>query len=84
MLILSRKLTERIHIGDSIVVTVLEIRGNKVRIGIDASREVHVLRSELQDEVSIASGNRFLATMASTESYDPRGIETLETDGPSG
>jgi carbon storage regulator len=60
MLILSRKLTERIHIGDSIVVTVLEIRGNKVRIGIDAPREVHVLRSELQDEVSIASGNRFL------------------------
>jgi carbon storage regulator len=84
MLVLSRKSTERIHIGDSVVVTVLEIRGNKVRIGIDAPKEVHVLRSELQDHVSVASGNRSLATIAPTESYDRRGIEALETDGPSG
>ena len=72
MLVLSRKSNERIQIGDSVVVTVLEIRGNKVRIGIDAPKEIHVLRSELQDQVSVASGN------------DPRGIEALETDGPSG
>ena len=49
MLVLSRKSTERIQIGDNVVVTVLEIRGNKVRIGIDAPREVHVLRSELKE-----------------------------------
>ena len=49
MLVLSRKSTERIHIGDNVVVTVLEIRGNKVRIGIDAPKEVHVLRSELKE-----------------------------------
>ena len=48
MLVLSRKPTESILIGDSVVITVLEIRGNKVRIGIDAPREIHVLRSELQ------------------------------------
>ena len=47
MLVLTRKLLERIHIGDSVVVTVLEIRGNKVRIGIDAPNEIHVLRAEL-------------------------------------
>ena len=52
MLVLSRKSTESIHIGDSVVVTVLEIRGNKVRIGIDAPKEIHVLRSELQDVIS--------------------------------
>ena len=47
MLVLTRKLLERIHIGDRVVVTVLEIRGNKVRIGIDAPNEIHVLRAEL-------------------------------------
>ncbi len=54
MLVLSRKSTESIHIGDSIVVTVLEIRGNKVRIGIDAPKAIHVLRAELQDVIPAA------------------------------
>ncbi len=49
MLVLSRKPTERIEIGDNVVVTVLEIRGSKVRIGIDAPKEIHVLRSELKE-----------------------------------
>ena len=49
MLVLSRKSTESIHIGDSVVVTVLQISGTKVRIGIDAPEEILVLRSELQD-----------------------------------
>ena len=49
MLVLSRKSTERIQIGDNVVVTVLEIRGSKVRIGIDAPKEVHVLRMELKE-----------------------------------
>ena len=53
MLVLSRKSTESISIGGRVVVTVLEIRGNKVRIGIDAPKEVHVLRSELQDVISV-------------------------------
>ena len=46
------KTTESIHLGDSVVVTVLEIRSNRVRIGIDAPKEVRVLRSELQDVIS--------------------------------
>ena len=49
MLILNRKSTERIHIGDKVIVTVLEIRGSKVRIGIAAPKEVHVLRAELTE-----------------------------------
>ena len=57
MLALSRKSTERILIGDSVVVTVLEIRGNKVRIGIDAPREIQVLRSELQGVISKPPGD---------------------------
>ena len=52
MLVLSRKSSESIHIGDSVVVTVLEVRDNKVRIGIDAPKEIHILRSELRHVVS--------------------------------
>ena len=48
MLILSRKQQESLRIGDSIVVTVLGIQRNKVRIGIDAPKEIPILRSELQ------------------------------------
>ena len=51
MLVLSRKSMERIQIGENVVVTVLEIHGNKVRIGIDAPKEIHVLRSELKEVI---------------------------------
>ena len=85
MLVLSRKSKESIEIGDSVVVTVLEIRGNKVRIGIDAPKEIHVLRTELHDQVSDPSGNSFRPTFAVAESFGPLGIEALETEGgPSG
>lgn len=47
MLILSRQVGERIMIGDGIVVTVLDLRPGKVRLGIDAPREVPVHREEL-------------------------------------
>jgi len=47
MLVLSRKLGEKIHIGDNIVVTIVDIDRGKVRIGIEAPREVPVFRSEL-------------------------------------
>lgn len=48
MLVLSRKESEQIRLGDSIVVTVLTIAGDKVRLGIDAPRDVLVLRDELE------------------------------------
>ena len=46
MLVLSRKQNESIFIDDHIVVTVLSIQGDKVRIGIDAPREMPVHRQE--------------------------------------
>lgn len=48
MLVLSRKPMERLQIGDGIVVTVLQIRGNRVRLGIDAPKKTPVLRAELR------------------------------------
>ena len=48
MLVLSRREKERIKLGDSIVVTVVRVAGDKVRLGIEAPPEVLVLRDELQ------------------------------------
>jgi len=47
MLVLSRKKDESIVIDDHIVITVVEIRGDKVRLGIQAPREVPIHRSEI-------------------------------------
>ena len=48
MLVLSRKESERIRLGESIVITIVGISGDKVKIGIEAPREVLVLREELK------------------------------------
>jgi carbon storage regulator len=48
MLVLSRKEGERIVIDGQIVVTVLQVRGNQIRLGIDAPRDVPIRRSELE------------------------------------
>lgn len=47
MLVLSRKLDESIIIGHEITVTVLEVRGNRIRLGIEAPQQVPVRRREL-------------------------------------
>jgi carbon storage regulator len=47
MLVLSRKESERIRLGDSIVVTIVRVSGDKVRLGIQAPPDVVVLRDEL-------------------------------------
>ena len=48
MLVLSRRERERIKLGDSIVVTVVRVSGDKVRLGIEAPPDVLVLRDELE------------------------------------
>lgn len=49
MLVLSRQRDESIIIGDNIVVTIVDVRGNKVRLGIEAPKSVHIRRSELTE-----------------------------------
>ncbi|HEV3167832.1 MAG TPA: carbon storage regulator CsrA [Isosphaeraceae bacterium] len=51
MLVLSRKKNESIIINDNITVTVVEIRGDKVRLGIDAPKEVSVHRREVYEAI---------------------------------
>jgi carbon storage regulator CsrA len=48
MLVLSRKSGQKLQIGDNITVTVLEVHGNVIRLGIEAPRDVRILRGELE------------------------------------
>lgn len=47
MLVLSRKEGEKIMIGDNVVVTIVRVHGERVRVGIEAPPQIHVVRSEL-------------------------------------
>ncbi|MGB1799571.1 MAG: carbon storage regulator CsrA [Gammaproteobacteria bacterium] len=51
MLILTRRVGESLMIGDEVNVTVLGIRGNQVRIGVDAPKDVAVHREEIYDRI---------------------------------
>jgi carbon storage regulator len=51
MLVLSRKKNESVIIGDDIVVVVVEIRGDKVRLGIEAPKDISVHRREVWDAI---------------------------------
>lgn len=51
MLVLSRKKDEKIIIGDNITIMVIEIRGDKVRLGIEAPKDVSVHRQEVYDAI---------------------------------
>jgi len=62
MLVLSRRMGESVAIGDDIVITVVALSGNQVRIGIEAPREVRVLRQEIFQAVQ--EENRLAANAA--------------------
>ncbi|MDR3337970.1 MAG: carbon storage regulator CsrA [Treponema sp.] len=51
MLILSRKVNEKIMIGEDISISIIEIRGDQVRIGVDAPKTVKVFRREVFDAI---------------------------------
>lgn len=67
MLVLTRRQDEQVVIGGDIIVTVVEVRGNMVRLGFDAPPEVSIHRKEVHDE--IARANR-LAAGVSPEDVD--------------
>ena len=62
MLILSRKLNEKIIIGDGVVVSIIEIHGDQVKLGIDAPKTVKVYRQEVYN--AIQEENRLAAESA--------------------
>jgi carbon storage regulator CsrA len=64
MLVLTRKLDEAIQIGDNIKITVLRVKGNTVRIGIEAPKHIKVVRDELERVIA----SDLLASSASNAS----------------
>ena len=72
MLVLTRKPGERLVIGDNIVVTVVDVKGDNIRIGIDAPREVKVYRGEIYD--AIVAENR----QAAAATGDLTGLDQLK------
>lgn len=64
MLVLSRKCGQAFHIGNDIHITITEISGDKVKIGIEAPRELNILRDEL---LQIISSNVAAVTKADNE-----------------
>ena len=71
MLVLSRKESQRIRLGDSIVVTIVKISGDKVRVGIEAPSDILVLRDELEPRdsagVSSSAGAATIVTLDAAE-----------------
>jgi carbon storage regulator len=77
MLVLSRQRDETIMIGDDIEVTVVDIRGDKVRLGINAPKEISVHRKEVYD--AIRRENR---AAAQVKPEDLSGIGKIAPKGP--
>lgn len=68
MLVLTRKIGERIVIGENIVVTIADIKGDNIRLAIDAPKEIKVYRGEIYD--SIAMENKHAATPVTSGAWN--------------
>ncbi|MFN9343816.1 MAG: carbon storage regulator [Planctomycetota bacterium] len=61
MLVLSRKESEKIKLGDSIVLTIVRVSGDRVRLGIEAPADMLILRKELDRTTAVSGGQDDLA-----------------------
>ena len=77
MLVLSRQRDESIMIGDNIVITIVDIRGDKVRLGINAPAEIPVHRQEVYEAIQ-----RENLRSSRLEPKDTRGLGTPGGKGP--
>lgn len=76
MLVLSRKKNESIVINNDITIVVVEIRGDKVRLGVEAPKEVPVHRREVYDAIrrnELAEGEKFTPAEPSVKDGDANG-----------
>ena len=76
MLVLSRKKNESIVINDDISIVVVEIRGDKVRLGIEAPKEVPVHRREVYDAIKRSLEDSMNSSPANNESIGPDAAAT--------
>lgn len=75
MVVLSRKKNESVTIGDNIIVTVIEIRGDKVRLGIEAPRDMPLHRKEVYDAIR---GYQPAAESSSGSAVAPNEVRPLD------
>ena len=80
MLVLTRRANQSIMIGHEIVVTVLEVRGDQVRLGIKAPRSIDVHREEIFAQLQQANRDAVRSTAEGLEPLEdlPRGAEERE------
>lgn len=76
MLIISRKLGEKITVGDDTVITLIEIRDNQVRLGIEAPRHIGVHRQEVYDRIKKTN----LASSEINETHMMKAMSFLKLD----
>ncbi len=76
MLVLSRKIGERIHIGNDVFVEVRRVSGNRVTLAINAPKSVRILRGELME-----AARAFDVLEDSTDESNESAIETLVMSG---
>ncbi len=76
MLALTRKVGERIVIGDNIVLTIVDIKGDSIRLGIDAPKEIKIYRGEIYDTI-VAENQQSAQTVALDKMDILKGIKSL-------
>jgi carbon storage regulator len=82
MLVLTRKIGQTVVIGDEIEITVSSVRGDQVRLAINAPRSISILRKETVEQVSLGnaaaldSANELLELLAVTAPVEPVRSET--------
>jgi len=59
MLILTRRIAESLMVGDEVTITVLGVKGNQVRIGIDAPKDIQVHREEIYEKIQREKDDEF-------------------------
>jgi carbon storage regulator CsrA len=79
MLVLTRKVKEQIRIGENVVVTIVQVRGKTVRVGIEAPKNVRVVRAEIGDQP--AKVERPAAVKAGPVRYETVEADPVEAPG---